>query len=577
MNDPLSKDEKTALLNLKKKEDIIITRPDKGGGTVILNKSDYMEKLRAILSDTNKFQECKTDQRKKLKSDLNNALKSIEIIDKYLYKDLTLTGEYENGHFYGLPKIHKNSTDPPLRPVISMVGTPSHKIAKFLNDILKEYLNEKYIIKSSNELILNFNNLSVSSINSFYSLDVESLFTNVPVHETIKIILDETYRNSSHIPPSIPENTIRELLLLCTTKTPFQFDGKTYLQVDGVSMGSPLGPLFANFYMSHLENKVLSQNLSFKPSFYVRYVDDTLAVFNSFDDLLRFIECLKSNSCLNFTYESPITDNFNFLDVNFRINMDSKIETSIYTKPTDTGQYFDYSSYLPDCYKKSLIKTLIYRAYNLCSTWTTFDKEVKRITQNLIDNNFPQSYIEKTINKTLDKLYKNTPSQQEDITTLYFNCVNANEYKKDKKLLNDIANTHIKKENGRFKISIYYKPRKLSSNFTTRPKKPMLEQHNVVYKFACIKESCEASYIGHTSNTVSTRAKQHKYSSSKICEHFKNEHDEKPDDGILNGFHVLYRNSSIRHVKIAEAIYIKRERPFINVKYNEMSSGLHIF
>lgn len=490
---------------------------------------------------------------------------------------MTLIGEYDNGHIYGLPKIHKNSTNPPLRPVISMVGTPTHKIAKHLNDTLIEYLNEKHIIKSSNELILKLNSLSVDKISSFYSLDVESLFTNVPIHETVDIILNEAYRNSSHNPPSIPEDTMKKLLLLCTTKTPFEFDGKTYLQIDGVSMGSPLGPLFANFYMSHLENKVLSLNLNFKPNFYIRYVDDTLTTFNSLDDLLKFIECLKINSCLNFTYESPTSDNFNFLDVNFRINTKNKIETSIYTKPTDTGQYFDYSSYIPDCYKKSLIKTLVHRAYSLCSTWQAFDKEIKRITQNLVNNNFPQLYIENIINKSLDKLYKKTPPNEDNSTVVYFNCINAHDFKKEKKFLNDLADAHINKENGCFKIAVYYKPKKLSSNFTTRTKKPMLEQHNVVYKFDCIQESCEASYIGHTSNTVSTRAKQHKYSSSKICEHFKHEHDKKPDDGILNGFSVLYRNSSIRHVKIAEALYIKRERPFINVKYNEMSSGLYIF
>ena len=62
---------------------------------------------------------------------------------------------------------------------------------------------------------------------------------------------------------------MRDLLLACTTETPFEFDGKTYVQCDGVLMGYPLGPTFADFYMAHLENKVLSENHDFNPSFYV--------------------------------------------------------------------------------------------------------------------------------------------------------------------------------------------------------------------------------------------------------------------------------------------------------------------
>ena len=56
----------------------------------------------------------------------------------------------------------------------------------------------------------------------------------------------------------------------------FQFNGNLYEQIDGVAMGSPLGPLMANAFMCSLEEKLARENKL--PSFYKRYVDDMLAL-----------------------------------------------------------------------------------------------------------------------------------------------------------------------------------------------------------------------------------------------------------------------------------------------------------
>ena len=54
------------------------------------------------------------------------------------------------------------------------------------------------------------------------------------------------------------------------------------------AMGSPLGPLFANFFLGYLEDKYFTKCIDFKPSFYVRYVDDTFALFNDKDHIEQF-------------------------------------------------------------------------------------------------------------------------------------------------------------------------------------------------------------------------------------------------------------------------------------------------
>ena len=67
---------------------------------------------------------------------------------------------------------------------------------------------------------------------------------------------------------------MKELLILCTKNVHFTFNNETYIQVDGVAMGLPLGPVPANIFMVELETSVIP-NLSNKVKLWKRFVDDT--------------------------------------------------------------------------------------------------------------------------------------------------------------------------------------------------------------------------------------------------------------------------------------------------------------
>ena len=73
------------------------------------------------------------------------------------------------------------------------------------------------------------------------SLDVDSLFTNVPLHEIIVICVNELFKSNSSI-HCLNKKQITELLSLTTKESIILFDIAFYTQVDGVAMGSPLGP-----------------------------------------------------------------------------------------------------------------------------------------------------------------------------------------------------------------------------------------------------------------------------------------------------------------------------------------------
>ena len=87
------------------------------------------------------------------------------------------------------------------------------------------------------------------------SFDVRALFTNVPSDRTINIILNRIY-NDNELKISISRNEMKELLLFCTKKVHFTFNGKVYMQVDGVAMGSPLGPVLVDIFLIELEKTI---------------------------------------------------------------------------------------------------------------------------------------------------------------------------------------------------------------------------------------------------------------------------------------------------------------------------------
>ena len=144
------------LENLAKDENIIITRPDKGNGVVILNKGEYLEKMNDIIGDTTKFRKVAGDvfyNIIKLEDKPNRILRTIkEKIGLTNYNYLYASGTVP-GVMYGLPKIHKQGR--PLRPIVSSINSTAYKVAKFLLPIITPFTSNQYTIGTQNILLIN--------------------------------------------------------------------------------------------------------------------------------------------------------------------------------------------------------------------------------------------------------------------------------------------------------------------------------------------------------------------------------------------------------------------------------------
>ena len=363
-----------------------------------------------------------------------------------------------------------------------------------------------------------------------------------------------------------------------------------YKQLDGVAMGSPLGPALANIFVGFHESRLFDNTV--KPGVYFRFVDDTFAIFGSELDCDHFKGKLNLlHPALKFTVEKEQNNSLNFLDV--LVEKDGTgFLTSVYRKPTFTGQYIRWNSFGPKTRKISLIKTLVHRALMICSK-TKLGSELDKIKQLLIENGYPADVLLSCINQKVANFAAEKTFGPEKCPV----------YPK----LPWIGNVSSKFENQINKAitSCFFavKPRVVYSTRAMLPsaKKgsvPTTQKSCVVYEFSC---RCEARYVGRTTQRLADRIKQHvptsirkksntvreqpprlcKNNNSKInCESAIGQHlltnPECAKTYTDDNFRIIGQGRSSFHLSVLESVYIKTQNPVL-CKQKDFIFSLGIF
>ena len=114
------------------------------------------------------------------------------------------------------------------------------------------------------------------------SLDVDSRFTNILFMKQFGLIF--LFRDQP-IVDGLSKSDFCKLVTLATTESLILFNGSYFQQIDGVAMGSPLGPTLANIFLCYHEQNWLNCPTEFKPLYYKLYVGD---IFDS-DTLQEYL------------------------------------------------------------------------------------------------------------------------------------------------------------------------------------------------------------------------------------------------------------------------------------------------
>ena len=168
---------------------------------------------------------------------------------------------------YGTAKKHKfTNIDERIiynlrfRPIIAQAGTYTYNAAQVIVKYLKPLCNgNNYIIRNTQEYPMSLKQqYSLLPDEEYMSYDVEFLFTNVPVYETIDYIQQEIYVKEK-LPIICSKLIMKGLLLKLTTENTFMLNSNFYKQIDGCAVGGPLSVIFFDICMTKTEEELAKQ------------------------------------------------------------------------------------------------------------------------------------------------------------------------------------------------------------------------------------------------------------------------------------------------------------------------------
>ena len=132
-------------------------------------------------------------------------------------------------------------------------------------------------------------------------------------------------------------------------------------------------------------------------------------LFASPNHIALFLNYLNSqHPNINFTQETEVNNCLPFLDI-LITRANGSFSTSVFHKPTFTGLYTNYNSFIPSVYKTGLISSLLNRYFSICSSYFIFDSHLQNVKKTLLLNGYPNSFIDTCIRRFLDKIFSPSP------------------------------------------------------------------------------------------------------------------------------------------------------------------------
>ena len=407
------------------------------------------------------------------------------------------------------------------------------------------------------------------------SYDVSLLFTNVPLDETIKILADRAFSNNwfnSEYDLNISKQDLIDLLRVATKGQLFQFNVSLDEQIDGVAMGSPLGPLLANVLMSSIEEKLDVEGKL--PPYYRRYVDHTLTVIPDLSTARDFLNTLKhAHTAIKFTMEVENGGMLPFLGIQL-LNRAPRIETKVFVKPTNSGLLLHYYSHVNNRYRRGLLTTMLDRAYRLSSSWSYFTEDCERLKSVFSKLKYPKHLVDSIVKNLLNlRVADQSPLQSKSTTK---NTTRVVIPFKDQESAN-IVKTQLKDLSVKLQTIVQpvFTSRKIAQEFPTSEWKPQLiDQQCVVYNFKC--DQCDAGYVGYTRGYLFVRVDGHRSKTSSVRKHYDNRHAGRIPDELHNCFNVLQKCQNKFDCLVNEMLLNKQLRPCLNVQSDSIRAEVFV-
>ena len=362
-----------ALKNLSKRNDIVVKSANKGGAVVVWRSDLYPKEALRQLSDTSFYAKIQKDLTSKNQKLVKDTIQNLIVNQKIPDTATTLIiNTPRTSCIYFLPKIHQSNN--PGRPIVSACSCPTELISSYLDRIMTPIVKSlPSYIKDSTHALKIFRDFNFSGQDKLiFTKDITSLYTVIPNSEGLQALTHFFDQRTVKEPSS---ETLLRLAELVLTLNCFSFPGNHYKQINGVAIGTRMGPSYANLFVGYVEHQFLNQYNGPKPELYRRYIDDCIgAISSSREELDQFITFVNSfHPALKYTWEISETS-LDFLDIKVSIS-GNLLCTSVPYKPTDSHSYLLYSSSHLSHVKNFIAYSQFLRLRRLCSDDSDFSSK----------------------------------------------------------------------------------------------------------------------------------------------------------------------------------------------------------
>ena len=408
----LTKNQKEGLRTISLNPEIVIKKADKGSAIVVMNTKDYLREGYRQLSDPDFYCKLDHDPTPTIKEKIDQTLtqmraKGLITEDNFDYLSID---NFSEGRFYLLPKIHKKGV--PGRPICSSVNHPTSRISRFVDEHIKGYVPKtKSYIRDTQDFITKLKSLGrIPEGAILCTLDVSSLYTNIPNQEGILAVAEKLRSDPSKTPIT---KFILDLLSLVLHNMNFEFNGEHYLQTGGTAMGTSVAPNYANLFMDRFETKAL-EGYHLKPLTWLRFIDDIFMIWTHGEDSLKeFITYLNSlHHSIKFTHEFSRTS-INFLDTTVKFGENRELITTLFNKPTDTHLYLHYTS----AHQTSILTKGPFSQYLRLRRICTLDEDFKHNARNLTGYYIKRGYPLKSLKNHFQRAHSFSQDQLLEVKT----------------------------------------------------------------------------------------------------------------------------------------------------------------
>lgn len=548
----ISTQEVRALRQLKAVKHIVLKPADKGSAVVIQSREQYVHEAMRQLEDNNYYKKLDKPiymETVPMISDILDRLENKKFIIAKQRK--YLQGEFQprERRFYTLPKIHKDPTKwtvpneiPPGRPIVSDCGSESYRTAEYLEHFLTP-LSVKHpaYVRDTYHFVDIVKGIRTASDFCFFTMDVDNLYTNIPIEAGLACVRDIFARYPD---PSRPDEELLELLEINLTRNDFIFDGQYYLQVKGTAMGKKFAPAYANIYMANWEQEALSKCQQ-KPAHYWRYLDDIWGIWTgSREDFGTFLDTLNSHDPSIKLKSVVHAQTIDFLDVTVfkgpKFNQNFQLDLKVHFKDTDTHALLHRHSFHPKHTFKGVVKSQLLRFSRICTREEDFREAGTILFKSLRKRGYGRTFLRRCLRTFREVKVRNRGSLIPLVTT--FSTVGRDlNHRLKHNYTNTLGETGLL--SGSEVISAFRRNKNLS-DFLVQAKLPPLRRDktqllesqfeklrfiknqkektiykiqqgfstrstNCVYIIYCSK--CLIQYVGESKNSLSVRMTQHRY------------------------------------------------------------------